>query len=78
METEVHRKRILGILELFMADNQKAYEMRSDGSYRRRKFNGKSKISAQDELVRQARDNAADATPAAWQVVPLNKILEQR
>ena len=78
VETEVHRKRILGILELFMADNQKAYEMRSDGSYRRRKFNGKSKISAQDELVRQARDNAADATPATWQVVPLNKTLEQR
>ena len=78
VETEVHRKRILGILELLLADNQKAHEMRADGSYRRRKLNGKPKISAQDELVRQARDNAADATPAAWQVVPLNKILEQR
>jgi len=78
VETEVHRKRILGVLELLLADNQKAHEMRADGSYRRRKLSGKPKISAQDELVRQARDNAADAAPATWQVVPLNKILEQR
>lgn len=78
VETEVHRNRILGVLELLLADNQKAHEMRADGSYRRRKLSGKPKISAQDELLRQARDNAADATPATWQVVPLNKILEQR
>ena len=78
VETEVHRKRILGVLELLLTDNQKAYEMREDGSYRRRKLSGKPKIGAQDELLRQARDNAADATPATWQVVPLNKTLEQR
>ncbi len=78
VETEVHRKRILGVLELLLTDNQKAYEMREDGSYRRRKLSGKPKIGAQDELLRQARDNAVDATPATWQVVPLNKTLEQR
>jgi polyphosphate kinase len=67
VETDLHRKRILGILELLMNDNQKSHEMRADGSYRRCKPGSKPKINAQDQLVRIARDHAADAAPALWE-----------
>ena len=78
VENEFHRERILHILELLLADNQKAYEMKSDGSYRRRKLSGKQKINAQEELVKRARENAIDAPPASWQLVPLNQLTEQQ
>jgi polyphosphate kinase len=78
VENESQRDRIFGILELLLADNQKAHEMRSDGYYRRRKLNGKLKINAQEELVKRAHDNAADAVPASWQLVPLNQLTEQQ
>ena len=74
VETEFHRNRILGVLEMLMADNQKSHEMKSDGSYRRRKKNGKSKVNAQDEMVRTARDNAANASPPIWQVQPAPQV----
>jgi len=74
VETEFHRNRILGVLEMLMADNQKSHEMKSDGSYRRRKKNGKPKVNAQDEMVRTARDNAANASPPIWQVQPAPQV----
>ncbi|NMC33135.1 MAG: RNA degradosome polyphosphate kinase [Veillonellaceae bacterium] len=78
VENESQRDRIFGNLELLLADNQKAHEMRSDGSYRRRKLNRKLKINAQEELVKRAHDNAADAVPASWPLVPLNQLTEQQ
>ena len=74
VETEFHRNRILGVLEMLMADNQKSHEMKSDGSYRRRKKSGKAKVNAQEEMVRTARDNAANASPPIWQVQPAPQV----
>jgi polyphosphate kinase len=74
VETEFHRNRILGVLEMLMADNQKSHEMKSDGSYRRRKKNGRPQVNAQDEMVRTARDNAANASPPIWQVQPTPQV----
>lgn len=77
VETELHRKRILGILELLMSDNQKSHEMKANGSYRHRKPSGKQKINAQDELVRRAREDAANAAPPSWQILPVIPTTEQ-
>ena len=74
VETEFHRNRILGVLEMLMADNQKSHEMKSDGSYRRRKKSVKAKVNAQEEMVRTARDNAANASPPIWQVQPAPQV----
>ncbi len=71
VETDFHKKRILGVLELLLADNQKSHEMKATGAYRRRKASNKQKINAQDEMLRRARDNAANAIFPSWQVVPV-------
>lgn len=71
VEMEYHRKRILEILELLMSDNQKSHDMKSNGTYRRRKAGAKPKINAQDEMVRRARENAATAELPTWQLQPL-------
>jgi len=77
VETDLHRKRILGILDLFLTDNQKSHEMKANGSYRRRKPSSKLKINAQEEMVRRARDNAAHESPDSWQVLPVIHAKEQ-
>ena len=71
VETDFHKKRILGVLELLLADNQKSHEMKATGAYRRRKASNNQKINAQDEMLRRARDNAANAIFPSWQVVPV-------
>jgi len=58
VETEMHRERILGILELLMLDNQKSHEMKPNGTYRRRKPGSKPRINAQDILTCSARINS--------------------
>lgn len=70
IESSVHKKRILGILELMLADNQKSHEMKPDGSYRQRKPGGKPAVCAHQELLQQARDNARTESPPAWKAVP--------
>ncbi len=60
VETESHRNRIFQLLELLMMDNQKAHDMKSDGSYRRRQSKNKLKVNAQNELMRSARQSVAN------------------
>jgi hypothetical protein len=51
--------------------------MKPNGSYRRRKPSRKAKTNAQDEMVRRARDNAVNAAPPSWQVLPLMQAQER-
>lgn len=67
VESESHRKRIFDLLELLLADNQKSHQMKQTGVYRRRNFNGKAKINAQNELLRQAKAHAVPPSPNVWQ-----------
>ena len=74
IESDAHKKRILDILELLLADNQKSHEMKPDGTYRQRKPGGKPAICAHSELLRQARENAqAAGTLPDWKAVPVIK-----
>lgn len=57
VDDERHVVRIKEILELQLKDNQKAYLMKSDGSYRRADKRSKM-INSQDELYRMAREAA--------------------
>ncbi len=77
IESEPHRKRILELLELLLSDNQKSHEMKSTGAYRRRRVSGKLKINAQNELLRQAKENAVNLAPAPWQVQSANPLTEK-
>lgn len=77
IESEPHRKRILALLELLLSDNQKSHEMKSTGEYRRRRVSGKLKINAQNELLRQAKENAVNLAPAPWQVQSANPLTEK-
>ena len=76
IEYDVHKKRILGILELLLSDNQKSHEMKADGSYKQRKASGKVKICAQNELLRMARESASAAILPSWQTVPIIRPIE--
>ena len=69
VESEAHRMRLLNLLELLLSDNQKAYGMKSDGSYKRCRKSGKISVCAQDELIRKARENAAGESPQPWQAL---------
>ena len=71
IESDEHKKRILDILELMLADNQKSHEMKADGSYRQRKPGGKPAVCAHSELLRQARENAQTAELPSWKAVPV-------
>ena len=77
IESESHRKRILALLELLLSDNQKSHEMKSTGEYRHRRVSGKLKINAQNELLRQAKENAVNLAPAPWQVQSANPLIEK-
>lgn len=54
VEDEDHVERIKGILNLFLNDNQKAYVMKNDGSYRRIDKRGKP-LNSQEEFYRLAQ-----------------------
>lgn len=58
IEEEIMKKRILFILELYLNDNQKAWKLKSDGTYGRVIDNSGKNISAQDILkTMQYNDN---------------------
>jgi polyphosphate kinase len=60
IEYEPHKKRLKGLLELYLRDNQKAYAMRSDGSYQRVPFKSRDiPINVQKDLQEQAEQAAA-------------------
>jgi polyphosphate kinase len=71
VETEAHRKRILGILELLMSDNQKSHEMKPNGTYVRRKSGAKARINAQEIMTNNARANAETEEAQAWLLRPV-------
>ena len=77
IESPEHRKRVFDLLELLLSDNQKSHEMKSTGVYRHRKFSGKLKISAQNELLRQAKENALTLSPPVWQTQPSIPLIEK-
>lgn len=65
-----HVERLKGILDLFLQDNQKAYVMRNDGSYRHADKRARA-VSSQDELLRQARQASRGAElPLGQQLKP--------
>ena len=70
IESPTHRRRIFELLELLLSDNQKSHEMKSNGVYRHRKFSGKLKIHAQNELLRQSKESAVKLAPPVWQAQP--------
>jgi polyphosphate kinase len=49
-----HIERIKGLMELFLADNQKAYVLKADATYRRGEKK-KNPVNCQEELLRQAK-----------------------
>jgi polyphosphate kinase len=57
VDSPAHVERIRGILDLLLQDNQKAYIMRNDGSYRRADKRAKA-VSCQAEFLHQARQAA--------------------
>lgn len=57
IEGRLHKERIKAILELYLADNQKAHIMRADGSYRKI-IAKENRISAQERLMEMAQKAA--------------------
>lgn len=64
VENEVHCSRLYSLLELLISDNQKSYDMKSNGSYRRRRVSDKIKINAQNELLIWAGEHARSLAPS--------------
>ena len=58
IENPAHRARIIEELEIYLADNAQAWELRSDGSYRRLRAEGEPAINAQALLLRRYCDGA--------------------
>ncbi|HWQ61727.1 MAG TPA: RNA degradosome polyphosphate kinase, partial [Negativicutes bacterium] len=54
VDDPAHVERLKTILDIFLQDNQKAYIMRNDGTYRRADKRAKA-MSSQDECLRRAR-----------------------
>jgi polyphosphate kinase len=69
VDDPAHVERIRAILDLFLQDSQKAYVMRTDGSYRRADKRARN-ISSQEELLLQA------SQAAMAEDVPLEKRLK--
>lgn len=55
-----HVERIKSVLQIMLKDNQKAYLMKSDGTYRRVNKRGKA-VNSQDELYYRTKKKAAEA-----------------
>lgn len=77
IETESHRIRIYDLLELLLSDNQKSHEMKSNGSYHRRRITGKIKTNVQNKLLLLAREHAVSLVPPSWQTHPGFKMFEK-
>ena len=76
VETESHRNRIYELLELLLSDNQKSHEMKSNGSYSRRRVSKKIRTNAQNELLLKAREHARSLNPPSRQAGPATKTIE--
>lgn len=71
VEDEDHVERMKGILNLFLNDNQKAYIMKNDGSYRRVDKRGKA-LNCQEEFYRMAQRAARpDHIPLEQKLRPM-------
>jgi polyphosphate kinase len=53
VERRKHRERILRDLNIYLADNTQAWELRADGSYARVQRNGEEPLSAQQRLLQE-------------------------
>jgi polyphosphate kinase len=53
VERRKHRERILRDLDIYLADNMQAWELRADGSYSRVAANGAEHLSAQQRLLQE-------------------------
>ncbi|HSC06641.1 MAG TPA: polyphosphate kinase 1 [Steroidobacteraceae bacterium] len=53
VERRKHRERILRDLNIYLADNTQAWELRADGSYARAQRNGEEPLSAQQRLLQE-------------------------
>ncbi len=53
VERRKHRERILHDLEIYLADNTQAWELRADGSYARVPNDGATPLSAQQQLLQE-------------------------
>ena len=63
VEDEDIKKRLKHILEVYMADNRKAYYMQPDGSYKKLNTSGKELVNSQMQFCKEA----IDAAKAAYQ-----------
>ena len=67
-----HKTRIMDILRLYLEDNQKTHIMRADGSYRKT-VNHEHPISAQEELMREAKEADTERMTVIERLQPIYK-----
>ena len=72
VEDKRHKTRIMDILRLYLEDNQKTHIMRADGSYRKT-VNHEHPISAQEELMREAREADTERMTVIERLQPIYK-----
>lgn len=73
IEEKRHKQRIKAILDLYLADNQKAHLMRTDGSYKKI-VSGDNPISAQQILMEEAiKVNVLDEMTVIERLQPMYK-----
>ncbi|WP_277287746.1 polyphosphate kinase 1 [Veillonella montpellierensis] len=72
VEDKRHKTRIMDILRLYLEDNQKTHVMRADGSYRKT-VNQEHPISAQEELMREAREADTERMTVIERLQPIYK-----
>jgi len=68
-----HRRRLIGALETYFADNVKAWQLQSDGTYERVVRKSGPPIRAQQALYKAAVDAVRDAAHAMPQFRPLTR-----
>jgi len=64
IEDPVLRQRVIGDLQVYLADNVQAWELRADGSYVRASSEGAELVSAQDTLLARHMDSAHEQAHA--------------
>lgn len=72
VEDKRHKTRIMDILRLYLEDNQKTHVMRADGSYRKT-VNQEHPISAQEELMREAKEADTERMTVIERLQPIYK-----
>ena len=61
VEDEDIRQKLKHILEVYMADNRKAYYMQPDGSYKKLNTSGKKLVDSQLQFCHEAIDDVKGA-----------------